>query len=73
MQANQTSDRAALESMPWNRVGICRAYAYELMARGEFPRPLKIGRASRFLTSEIDAWIAARIAERDTAARGTGE
>ena len=68
MQAPQPIERPTLELQPWKRVGISRAHAYELMLRGEFPRPLKIGRASRFLVSEIDAWIAERIAERDGAA-----
>jgi predicted DNA-binding transcriptional regulator AlpA len=35
------------------------------MSRGEFPRPVKIGRASRFVTAEVDAWIASRMAARD--------
>jgi prophage regulatory protein len=49
----------------WARAGISRAYAYDLMARGEFPRPVKVGRAIRFVSTEVDEWIAQRIAERD--------
>jgi prophage regulatory protein len=49
----------------WARAGISRAYCYELLNRGRFPKPVKIGRAVRFVASEIDAWIIARIAERD--------
>lgn len=51
----------------WSRAGISRAYCYELVNRGQFPRPVKIGRAIRFVAAEVDAWIAARIAERDGA------
>ena len=56
--------RPALEPQAWVRAGLSRSHAYELMTRGEFPRPVKIGRASRFVAAEVDAWIAARMAER---------
>ena len=61
--------RPHLESQAWHRAGISRSHAYELMAAGAFPRPVKIGRASRFVTREIDAFIASRIAERDAVGR----
>jgi predicted DNA-binding transcriptional regulator AlpA len=35
------------------------------MAAGKFPRPVKVGRASRFVAAEVDAWIQARVADRD--------
>jgi predicted DNA-binding transcriptional regulator AlpA len=35
---------------------------------GEFPAPVKIGCRNCWLESEIDAWIAGRIAARDGAA-----
>lgn len=36
-----------------------------------FPRPVKVGaRASAWVADEIDAWITARIAARDTAPGG---
>ena len=36
---------------------------YDAIARGEFPKPIKIGvRASAWIESEIDAWIDVRIA-----------
>ena len=60
-----------LEAAPWVRAGLGRSSAYALMAENKFPRPVKLGRASRFLSTEIDAWIAARVAERD-AASGRG-
>lgn len=49
------------------RVGVRHSKLYELIAAGDFPRPVKVGgtRASRWPSSEVDAWIAARIAERD--------
>lgn len=55
----------SLEAEAWKRAGISRSHAYELIAAGEFPRPVKVGRASRFVAAEIDAWIEGRIAQRD--------
>lgn len=43
------------------RTGICRSYAHKLIAKGEFPAPVKIGpRASGWLQSSINAWIESR-------------
>lgn len=61
---------ARLEPEGWRRPGISRSHAYELMAANAFPLPVKIGRASRWVSTEIDAWIAARIAARDAAKAG---
>jgi prophage regulatory protein len=49
--------------------GISKPYIYLLMSRNEFPRPLKVGRASMWLRSEVVAWVSARIVERDSAIR----
>lgn len=68
-----SSPRLEPGEVAWGRAGISRAYAYELMGRKEFPQPVKIGRAIRFISSEVDAWIAERIAERDAATRGADE
>ncbi len=45
--------------------GISRPYIYLLINRNEFPRPVKLGRASAWLRSEVLQWVAKRIAERD--------
>lgn len=72
MQATQHNPtdrgpRPQLEAAAWKRAGISRSYAYELMAAQPpaFPRPVKIGKASRFVVAEVDSWIAGRIAARD--------
>lgn len=45
------------------QTGLGRAYMYRLISQGQFPRPLKIGaRASAWRQSQVDAWIAARVA-----------
>ena len=50
--------------------GLRRSHVYKLIADGEFPRPIKIGTASRWSVQEIQAWVAGKLAERD-AVRGT--
>ena len=52
------------------RIGLSRAWIYAAMARGDFPRPVKIGeRAVAWPESAIYKWIEARKAE---AGMGTG-
>jgi prophage regulatory protein len=46
------------------RIGLRRTCLYRHIASGEFPRPVKLGRASAWPESEVRAWIAARKAER---------
>ena len=49
--------------------GVKRSFIYERMAAGRFPRSFPLGpRARGWLKSEVDAWIAARVAERGNAA-----
>lgn len=76
-QHNTPADRGPrpqLEAEAWKRAGISRSHAYELMAATPpaFPRPVKIGKASRFLSDEIDAWIGNRVAERDAGIAAAG-
>ena len=45
-------------------VPISRSHAHALAAQGKFPKPIKLGaRASGWLESEIDAWLAQRVAD----------
>jgi len=52
------------------RIGISAdSTLYDLMAAGRFPRPISLGaRAVGWVESEVEAWIEARMAERDSAA-----
>lgn len=34
---------------------------YKLIKDGEFPKPIKLGRSSRWLQSEVEAWLQERI------------
>jgi len=47
------------------KTGMGRTYIYSEGRDGRFPKPVKVGVASRWVESEVDTWIAARIAERD--------
>lgn len=50
------------------RTGLRRSAIYERVAAGSFPAPLKLGpRASGWAEHEIDAWLDARMAEREAA------
>lgn len=43
------------------RTGYCRAWIYHLVKNADFPKPIKLGpRASGFIESEVDGWIATR-------------
>lgn len=46
--------------------GITDKWFYKLIQLGEFPKPIKLGRSSRWLQSEVEAWLQQRI----TASRG---
>lgn len=53
------------------QTALSRANVYRLVKLGEFPAPVKLGqhaRASAWVGTEVDAWIAQRIAQRDLAA-----
>lgn len=45
------------------RVAIGRTKLYALVAQRNFPQPLKIGRHTRWLETEVEAWVA-DLAER---------
>jgi prophage regulatory protein len=46
------------------RVGLRRTQIYQWVRRGVFPAPIKLSsRSSGWLESEINDWLAARIAE----------
>lgn len=50
------------------RTSLKRSQLYAMMDRGEFPRPIKLSvRSNAWSEPEIDAFIEARIAERELA------
>ena len=48
------------------RTALSRSRIYDLMGKGEFPKPVKLGSMSVAWSShEIDNWIAQRLAQRE--------
>ncbi|MEG0867314.1 MAG: AlpA family transcriptional regulator [Hafnia sp.] len=45
------------------RTGLTDKWFYKLIKDGEFPKPIKLGRSSRWLQSEVEAWLQQRIAQ----------
>lgn len=43
--------------------GLTDKWFYKLIQDGEFPKPIKLGRSSRWLKSEVENWLQTRIAE----------
>lgn len=41
--------------------GMTDKYFYKLISEERFPRPIKLGRSSRWLKSEVEAWMLQRI------------
>lgn len=41
--------------------GLSDKWFYKLIQEGLFPKPIKLGRSSRWLKSEIEAWALERI------------
>lgn len=42
--------------------GLTDKWFYKLIQLGEFPKPIKLGRSSRWLESEVEVWLQERIA-----------
>ena len=51
------------------KIGFKHSAIYELIKRDQFPSPIKIGRSSFWIESEVDSWIEQRIQQ----ARGPGQ
>ncbi|HAT2167748.1 TPA: AlpA family transcriptional regulator [Citrobacter freundii] len=41
--------------------GLTDKWFYKLIKEGAFPKPVKLGRSSRWLKSEVEAWLQERI------------
>ena len=51
-----------------NRTGLSRSTIYLLMQNGQFPKPVSIGgRAVAWPEADVEAWLNARLAEREEA------
>ncbi|WP_159876865.1 helix-turn-helix transcriptional regulator [Aquitalea denitrificans] len=45
--------------------GLSIPTIYRHIRTGDFPKPIKLGRGSRWVESELMAWLEAKKAERD--------
>ncbi|ENK1715884.1 AlpA family transcriptional regulator [Klebsiella pneumoniae] len=41
--------------------GLTDKWFYKLISEGQFPRPIKLGRSSRWMQSEVQNWVKQRI------------
>lgn len=41
--------------------GCSDKWFYKLISEGKFPKPIKLGRSSRWLLSEVENWVQQRI------------
>ncbi len=48
-------------------VGFGRSRIYQLISAGQFPKPIKVGKSSRWIRAEIDSWISHRSHQRTEA------
>lgn len=55
-----------------DRLKLSRSQIYALMARGEFPKPLKIGRSARWSSQELEVWVEAKLSARPSASELLG-
>jgi prophage regulatory protein len=67
---NETTIPPKIERLPAviARTGLKKSAIYAAAARGDFPKPVKLtgGRASGFISSEIDTWILTKAHARST-------
>jgi len=68
---SNNNTRILLRHQVVERVGYSIVHVYRLMERGLFPRQVRLG-ANRvgWVESEIEAWLASKIAARDSHNRG---
>lgn len=67
---NTHSTRTKLLRLPevMALTGIRSTAIYDAIQKGQFPAPVKLGRASAWVEHEVHGWITARMEERDSAA-----
>ena len=51
--------------------GLTDKWFYKLIQDGAFPKPIKFGRSSRWLKSEVEAWVQKRV--QSSRPRGLGQ
>jgi len=49
------------------RLGYSRHWVYQRVRSGEFPQPIRLGRETKFVESEFNAWMKDQVAQRRAA------
>ncbi|ELY5259096.1 MULTISPECIES: helix-turn-helix transcriptional regulator [Yersinia] len=57
------NDRMVDMSFITQFTGLTDKWFYKLIKDGSFPKPIKMGRSSRWLQSEVEHWLNERIAQ----------
>ncbi|HDS6853583.1 TPA: AlpA family transcriptional regulator [Enterobacter cancerogenus] len=58
---NVLNDQLVTMAFITRLTGLTDKWFYFLIKNGEFPKPIKLGRSSRWLQSEVEAWLQQRI------------
>ena len=51
-------------------VQVGRSFIYQEVQAGRFPKPVKLGRSTRWLKSEVLAWVEAKALKREAHTAG---
>ncbi|HVM77633.1 MAG TPA: helix-turn-helix domain-containing protein [Stellaceae bacterium] len=53
------------------QVGVHPEHLMRMVRQGQFPKPIRLGDGAtsrvRFITEEVEAWVASKVAARDAA------
>lgn len=60
---NPLSDKMVDMAFITEFTGLSDKWFYKLIQEGLFPKPIKMGRSSRWLRSEVEGWVQQRIAD----------
>ncbi|MEX6197519.1 AlpA family transcriptional regulator [Providencia stuartii] len=63
MKASLLDDQLVDIKFITHLTGLTDKWFYKLIQDGEFPKPIKLGRSSRWLKSEVEQWLQVRIDE----------
>lgn len=61
--ANLLNDKFVDMAFITQLTGLTDKYFYKIIKDGRFPKPIKLGRSSRWLESEVEGWLQQRIAQ----------
>lgn len=60
-ELNLLQDKMVAMAFITEFTGLSDKWFYKLISEGKFPKPIKLGRSSRWLESEVKFWVQERI------------